>query len=286
MGKLALGTVQFGLEYGIANKTGRPSETEISKILSTADRGGINLLDTAAEYGACERILGATAGIHFDIVTKVGKIDEIGERNLRDLFLSSLRRLNRSSIYGLLLHTPQQLIGNKQLSERLLYCLQALKDEGLVQKIGVSIYSPVELEQVLEIFVPDIVQFPISAIDGRWKKSGLLGEMKTLGIERHARSVFLQGLLGLDANELPDWCLKYASFLSEWRGFCIENNMCLLEAALCAALHNPDLDKVLVGVEKLTQLEDLLKWSASPGINIPDYFLSLEDKILDVRKWG
>ena len=78
MGKLALGTVQFGLEYGIANKTGRPSETEISKILSTADRGGINLLDTAAEYGACERILGATAGIHFYIVTKVGKIDEIG----------------------------------------------------------------------------------------------------------------------------------------------------------------------------------------------------------------
>ena len=286
MGKLALGTVQFGLEYGIANKTGRPSNSEILKILSLACHGGINLLDTAVDYGSSESILGATAGAHFDIVTKVGKIDETGEVYLREAFLSSLQRLKRSNIYGLLIHSPLQLIGNKKFSERLVNCLHQLKDEGLVHKVGVSIYCPFELEQILEIFIPDIVQFPISAIDGRWKKSGLLDEMKNLGIERHARSIFLQGLLGLDAAKLPAWGLSYAPFWSEWGEWCTQNDRVPLEAALCASLRNPDLDKIFIGVEKLAQLEDLLKWSMGPEIIIPDNLLMLDDNILDIRKWA
>ena len=94
MSNLALGTVQFGLNYGVANKTGQPNQREIADILSLAAKFGINLLDTAQVYGTSERILGALDTSNFNIVTKLGQINGDPSLDVRTSLLGSLERLN------------------------------------------------------------------------------------------------------------------------------------------------------------------------------------------------
>ncbi|MEE2996017.1 MAG: aldo/keto reductase, partial [Pseudomonadota bacterium] len=185
----------------MTNKNGKPSDTTVSRIVADALEGEVGLIDTAPVYGDAESRLGALLPDDGDcaIVTKTvsrrhstqfGKEDS---RIVRDGFTASLDRLRRDAIYGLLVHAGSDLL--EPGGERLVDTLREFQEAGLVQKIGVSIYDAEELDRILNVFKPEIVQLPLSVADQRLQQSGHLAVLKALGVEIHARSVFLQGVL-------------------------------------------------------------------------------------------
>ena len=205
--RIALGTVQFGLDYGINNHTGKPTTETISKMLQLAFKMGIKTIDTAASYGASEKNLGLTESIDsMQIVTKIPSIpDNCLNRKkwIENSFQESLKNLRVKSVYGLLLHDSQNLL--KSDSVEIYDTLLEIREAGLVKKIGVSIYTPNEFEYLISNFDLDLVQAPFNIIDRRLEDEGWLDVLYDLNIEVHTRSSFLQGLLLFWLKNLFVW---------------------------------------------------------------------------------
>ena len=260
--KLGLGTAQFGLSYGISNQRGRVPADEVTSILGLAAKHGIEVIDTAAAYGDSETVLGATLANEapFRIVTKTSASKHAAsavagqqlEENLRD----SLRRLRQPGIYGYLLHDPRQLFAAG--ADERVAGLQQLKQKGLVEKIGVSVYTAAEIDRVLELFMPDIVQLPVSIFDQRLVSSGYLAKLKSLGVEIHARSVFLQGLVLMPLESMPAHFQGVATQLEKFVQFVEKAGMTRLDAALAFIAQIEQVDVALVGVSGHDELEKII----------------------------
>jgi aryl-alcohol dehydrogenase-like predicted oxidoreductase len=184
--KLGLGTVQWGMQYGIANRVGRPHGSEIAQILLSARQAGVSLLDTAYVYGDAESVIGQTVdnSHEWQIVTKTLPIQSkvFGDADEAAVYLAfdeSLRRLRRTSVYGLMVHSAENLL--RPGAERLWGVLQKIKSKGLASKIGVSVYTPDELSQILDTFSVDIVQLPLNLYDQRFLRTALLDRLKLSG---------------------------------------------------------------------------------------------------------
>ena len=245
--KISLGTVQFGIQYGISNAHGVPSNGELKSIFSFASKLGIQQLDTAKAYGNAEERIGELSNSKFDIITKFPNIDS--KEDLELALSESLQKLNVSSIYGYLAHNADVLIQNPSLWSVL---LQA-KKEGKIKKIGYSLYTPEQLERLLDLnCIPDLVQLPYSILDRKFEKQ--LSILKQLGTEVHVRSVFLQGLYFMNPNELPEKLQPLQVTLLELKKLCIENNVSVGEVALNYVISNPYIDKLVIGIETAEQL--------------------------------
>ena len=147
MKKIALGTVQFGLDYGIANKSGQVSIGEIRNIFEYAKMNSLDTLDTAIGYGDSEERLGTVGVSQWNVVTKLPAIpDSIKDVKtwVREAVEQSMLRLQVDQLNGMLLHRPNDLL-NKH-GDDLYTALEELKFDGLVKKIGASVYVPEELD--------------------------------------------------------------------------------------------------------------------------------------------
>ena len=263
--KLGLGTVQFGLDYGISNLSGQTHADEVAKILGIAANSGITVLDTASQYGESEQILGNCLAVihhHFSFVTKIpGFSDEtISEKQcvlLRNAFHQSLRKLKQSSVYGLLMHNADDLL--KPGGERLWETLVALKQVGLVSKLGVSVYSANQIDRLLECYALDLVQLPINVFDQRLLVGGQLEALKNAGVEIHARSVFLQGLMLMQADTIPAYFLPIQKQINCYQHTLQKYGMSLLEGALGFIQQVNEIDVVLCGVNNANQLQNIIK---------------------------
>jgi aryl-alcohol dehydrogenase-like predicted oxidoreductase len=263
VGRLGLGTVQWGMDYGIANVGGRPSAPEIARMLDSAAVAGVSLLDTAAAYGEAECVLGeALASKRFSIVTKTsaGSSCELSAEAMRDVFMRSLKRLGCERVYGLLVHDVAHLLGD-EFSHSLWRMLLALRDVGQVEKIGVSVYTPEQLTHVLEAFPIDFVQLPYSVYDRRFEVSGALDRLQRAGVEVHVRSAFLQGLLLMQADALPENFAAVRAHHARFVALCDDAGWTQVQAALGFCLSHPSIDRVIVGCESYAQLEPIMRAS-------------------------
>jgi aryl-alcohol dehydrogenase-like predicted oxidoreductase len=241
--KIALGTVQFGLDYGISNNSGKTPSHEVGEILSFCKANNIDTLDTAFGYGDSEKDLGQFDLSAFKIVSKF-----LDNKSSKGLYLDkqleqSLEYLNVPRIYGYLGHRPL-LVTNRDWK-----CLQELKKEGVIKKIGFSFNKPDEVDIVLNNgFIPDLVQAPFNYLDNRFtqKLRFLKENFKT---EIHTRSVFLQGLFFMKTNELPLFFEPLKNALQE-----IETIEYKAGALLRYVLIQPFIDKVVIGVNHKQQL--------------------------------
>lgn len=254
--KLGLGTVQWGLRYGLANQQGITPPETVREILSAARGYGITILDTASLYGASEAVLGGNSLEGFRVVTKTPKfvtpaITDEYVRNLTQTFSQSLLRLSTRKVYGLLIHHADDLLVPG--GEKLVAAMMALKETGVVEKVGVSVYSGDQVDAVLKIFKPEIVQLPISVLDQRLLLNGQLARMKKMGIEIHARSVFLQGLLVMPLDRVPAYFDPIRPLLGQWHTAAEAQGLTPVQAALSFVRDIPYVDTVLVGVENLEQ---------------------------------
>ena len=245
--KLGLGTVQFGLNYGISNTGGQTPQEEVTRILSVALQHKITTLDTASAYGNAEAVLGEAGAKGFSIVSKFMTPTD-GETIAAQLN-SSLYNLKQERLYGYLAHRPEELLNKPQLWEE----LQGFKDSGLIEKTGFSLNRPEELEALLDKgMVPDLIQVPYNYLDGRFEV--LMKELHDKGCEIHTRSAFLQGLFFRNPLELPDFFNPIKPILTDLK----QESKSLSASLLTYVLEKTFIDKVIIGVENVLQLEQNL----------------------------
>jgi aryl-alcohol dehydrogenase-like predicted oxidoreductase len=281
MVNLVLGTAQLGMDYGVTNLTGQPSNSEAASMLALAKRSNIATLDTATAYGDAESRLSELGfSSEFDIVSKFQCI-----HGKRFSVQPHLNRLNLSSIYGMLFHNANQLanaIGKQNLDE-----LRAFKEEGLVSKIGFSAYHIEEIEVALDCFSdPDIIQIPSHALDFRVLDSSILTDLNSKGVEIHVRSVFLQGLL----------IAKPSSFTNGQHSFLYETleriaheaektRQSVMQFLLNQVRIHPNVSSILIGANSRLELEQILCAWNSPIVESERILHNLDYKHLDPRNW-
>jgi aryl-alcohol dehydrogenase-like predicted oxidoreductase len=279
LSKLALGTVQFGLNYGISNKVGKTEIDEISKILNLASLNGITVLDTASVYGESEKLIGINNASQFKVVSKFSKSISTSDDLIESLKLS-LENLKIESIYGYIAHDSDSLIEYPFLWDT----LQNFKKKGLVKKIGYSLYFPEQLEDLLKLnYVPDLIQIPYNIIDQRFKD--YFPSLKSIGCEIHARSIFLQGLFFVNPENLSSFFDPIKPFLLKLRKKFIDDKS-LANFLIRYVLENPYIDKVVFGVNNEYQLkQNLLGFKESYNSKLIDFDGNCPDNILMPHKW-
>jgi aryl-alcohol dehydrogenase-like predicted oxidoreductase len=259
LNRLALGTVQFGLPYGISNQVGQVSRAEAKAMLQLAKVNGINTLDTAIAYGDSETCLGEVGTQGFKVVTKLPAVpDSCTDVNawVAQQVNESLLRLDLTEIHGLLLHRSDQLLG---LNGAMLYqALKALKDNGQVQKIGISIYTPTELDALIPRYRFDLVQAPFNLVDQRLCRTGWMRRLKDEDVEIHTRSAFLQGLLLMSQADMPDKFSPWSGLWHTWNQWMLEKEVSAVQASLAFPLKYPEIDRVVVGADNLSQLAQIV----------------------------
>ena len=258
--KLGLGTVQLGLPYGVTNRRGQPPAVEARRVLETAAGCGIDLIDTAPAYGAAEAVVGEAlrAGLKFRIITKTAT-GAASPTALRETFQRSLERMGVNRVSGLLLHHCADALAPG--GEALLQEMLALQRAGLVERIGVSVYDAAELDAVMKLFTPQIVQLPLSIVDQRLARSGHLAKLAALGVEIHARSIFLQGLLVEPDPDFPREVAPHrAAFTALHEGLRVVGST-PLEGALAFAGCQPEVHAAIVGVASRDELLQIVSAS-------------------------
>lgn len=271
--KIVLGTVQFGVNYGINNTSGQVTPEEVCKILIIASEKGINTLDTSSAYGTSEQTLGKAlreTGLHFKIVSKYPK----SVLSVRDTFTKSLQNLRENSLYGYLVHHFEFYQEKPVVFDE----MRKLKEEGLIQKIGFSLYNPQQLQYLLDHNVKfDILQFPYNIFDRQFEP--YMPQLIEQGVEIHTRSAFLQGLFFKDTNTLSEKLMPLKPYLDSLHQYCDRQGLNVEQVAFGYVLANEYVKGALIGVDNHTQLEVNLQ-VASRQLNQQDidYIKSIEIK--------
>ena len=285
--KIALGTAQFGMQYGIENTIGQVDFTEASKILKFCKSIGINSIDTAISYGESEKCLGRVGCNSFNLISKLPECNVSPKEVpswVRKEINQSLDRLCIKNIDGILLHRPEQLYSD--VGSNILNTLIELQKEGILKKIGVSIYNPSDLDTIFKLHNFDIVQCPYNIIDRRLETSGWLERLKIKRTEIHTRSSFLQGLLLMPIEKIPPKFRSWDFLWALWNDWLKDNNITALEGAISFVLSNTQIDKVIIGVDSKNQLQQvakaakLLKEFNYPNISCTD------SKLINPALWG
>lgn len=281
--------MQFGLRYGIANAQGQVSPGDAALILQDAWAAGVRTLDTAVAYGDSESVLGTLGVGNWALITKIpqrppmaGEVDAW----VRAKTTESLDTLRIDRLHGLLLHRPAELLGGD--GDALYRALLTERDEGRALKIGISIYSPEELEALPQHMTFDIVQAPFNVLDSRMLRSGWAARLQDAGCELHARSIFLQGLLLMPASARPAWFAKWDVLFAAWDRWLIESRLSPLEACLQYALRAQGIDRVVVGIDNRQQLRELVAAASSSCTHpsLPDDLLTDDPALLNPALWN
>jgi len=286
MNRIALGTVQFGMKYGISNQVGIVQPNQIKSILNIANKIGIDTLDTAINYQDSEKNIGENNVYNFKIITKIPAVpSQINNLNswLSDQLQLSFHRLKVSGIYGLLLHSPEDLLGNNGAA--IYKALRFLKDSGKVLKIGISINTFDNLSEILDLYKMDLIQSPFNLIDKRLINTGFLNRLKDENYEVHTRSAFLQGLLLMNELNRPEKFSKWNHLwdqVSKWSSL---NSVSLLQSAIQFPLSFSEIDKVVIGVENSHQLLEIYQAAYNQKIcySYPDIECDDQDLICPSR---
>jgi len=272
--ELGLGAAQFGFDYGVLNEEGRVSAGNVHQLLKIAYENDIRVIDTAATYGESETVLGQSIpeGFSFRIMTKLPpmKKDSICEKDsvlINENFYGSLKKLCMERISGLFLHCPSDLF--LPGGDIIYTTLQSFKDQGLVEKIGVSVYKGDEIDHLFYHYGFDLIQLPLNVLDQRLVKSGHIATLKAKDVEIHARSVFLQGILLISLDKINPFFTPIMHVLKKYWDFLREYGLSPVEGALSFLRTIKELDVVLVGINNEKQLRE----------NIDAFKLKLHDSL-------
>jgi aryl-alcohol dehydrogenase-like predicted oxidoreductase len=290
MSKIIIGSAQFGSRYGITNEAGEIAQEEIETILRLGRTAGVSMLDTAISYGNAEERIGISNSAGYEIITKLPSIpkEQIDVfKWIYDEVNNSLRRLKRKSIYGLLLHNPMDVLGSS--GDVVIRALNLLKEDGLIERYGISIYSPLEIEALFSgqpKFIPDIVQSPLNIFDRSIETSGWLDNFNAMSIEVHARSIYLQGLLLQDPKKRSKNFVNWDGVFEKYDSWIRESGVSPLSACIAHALSYPQISGVIIGVTTATELEQALAASVCDHVRAPAVLQSIDNDLINPMKWG
>ena len=287
MKKIVIGTANFGMDYGIGNNQKKLSDSDILDIINTSKKIGVDTIDTAISYGNSLNRLGKFGIDNFKIITKFPKIpdDEKKQTNwFNKQIENTLKQLNVNNLEAILLHYPKDIIENK--NSELINFLLNLKNEGVINKIGVSVYEKNELEEILKIFKPEIIQCPINIFDNRLLEQNYLENISNKGIEIHIRSIFLQGLLLFKIEEMPKEFLKFNNLWDEWHNWLKIMKLNPVEACIRYTNSLKCIDKIVVGINSAYHLKQIIKYMRKSKLDKkPDWQNSISKDLIDPRLW-
>tara|TARA_A100001388_G_scaffold252313_1_gene214710 strand:- start:12 stop:899 length:888 start_codon:yes stop_codon:yes gene_type:complete len=284
--KIGLGSAQWGMNYGISNNNGQSNEEEIKRIISYAEKKNINVIDTAANYGNAEEIIGKYLNSNFKLITKTPHfkskyLTKSDGEMIISTFKKSLKNLNKKKIYCLMIHNYSDLFKNG--SENIIKSLYELKEKNYVEKIGISIYSNCEVDKILQKFSPDLVQLPLNIFDQRLLNNGTIDLFKSKGAEIHVRSLFLQGLLLM--KNIPNYFSPWKGIINKWNDFCKSHSKSKLEIALNFVNNLNNVDKLILGVENLNQLKQINTSLDENLILDLKEFACLDENLINPTNW-
>ena len=292
LSRLMIGTVQFGLEYGVANHSGVPDFMEICAMLEDAASAGINCLDTAAGYGSSEEVLGralAETGLKdfFFVVTKVGEkipaefsLTE-ARKSICESVENSLRRLQTDSLPLVMLHRD----GNPAHLEALMSC----RERGLIQRCGVSLMYPDNARHFLSDPALDAIQVPANVMDNRFRE--IISTAHARGVLTFSRSTYLQGLLLMDDSSTPAHLRPVTPDREFFSRIAKELSLSLSALLLLAMLSRSELDSLVVGMETRKQLQENIAILQSPPLpieileKISAFAPTVPDWLIDPAQW-
>ncbi|MDD2889008.1 MAG: aldo/keto reductase [bacterium] len=253
MNKIILGTAQFGMDYGINNKTGQISKENTFAILNKALESRIDTLDTANSYGESEKKIGdfiKESGKKFKIISKLPKCNLSEVKNIFD---TSLEKLDIDMFYGYILHNFEYYKENPGVWN----ILEELKFRGKVKKIGFSLYFPYELDYILQNKINiDLVQVPYNIFDQRFEQ--YFSILKDKNVEIHIRSVFLQGLVFKNPETLDKYFEKIKGKIANIHLISEQSNIPLVALCLNFTVLNKFINKVVVGIDSMKNFEEIL----------------------------
>jgi hypothetical protein len=284
--RLILGTVQLGTPYGINNRTGVPSEREAFSILDLCAERGIHVLDTAEAYGGSQGVIGryiesSQRGRFFKILSKFKVLDGV---SLLHQLEKTLGEVKTGKIYAYSFHKFEDIS-----------CVQAwielgeLKRQGLIEKIGVSIYGESDFKKALQMPEVDVIQLPFNLLDHWGRRGQLIEKAKSLGKLIHVRSVFLQGLFFRDPENFPLNLSALEGPLVALHRIAAEVGTSIGQLALRYVLSFDQIDGVLIGVETMEQLKSNLDAAKNPLqpeiLSLIEKIEVVDDRLLDPRSW-
>ncbi len=296
--KLVLGTAQLGLDYGIANTVGKLTEKQALEIMKYAVENGVNYFDTARSYGNSEIIIGKFLKFHknynnkVNTITKMAPLKEkkLDEKEINNRFFDSLHRLEQESIYCYMIHDFKDIENN---CDKIGKVFLKLKENGYIKKIGVSIYDEIQIKFLFKNFDFDLIQMPINIFDQRLLiNDDILLDLKKRCIEIHARSVFLQGVVFLNESALPKKLSKFKDYIERLNIISLKFKLSKEEIALLFVNAINEIDKIVIGVEKIGQLQRNIKIlnksenfdKIKKTIDFKDFFIK-DTNIIDPRRW-
>jgi hypothetical protein len=285
MNRIVLGGAQLGLPYGILNGGETLSREEVARILDTAVDRGIDSIDTAIAYGQSESIIGETSQYRFNIISKLPPLP-VDISNVSEWVHSqvqgSLSRLKCTSLDALLLHRPQDLTGAQGVE--LYAAIESLMAEKMIHRFGVSIYSPDDLEGIIDTFEIHVVQAPLNVFDRRIL--GVTDQLSALDIEVHVRSVFLQGVLIASPQDRPHrfepWSEHFALF-DEWVR---SSGVSAMACCMGFALQQPGIAKLVIGTTSAESLDEIMNSTPNSVLKVPTHLQSSVEQLIDPRFWN
>lgn len=258
--RLALGTAQLGMSYGIANRMGKPDNEAASKIVQIAWNSGVRFFDTAQAYGDSERVLGQVLGAtgasaDSRVVTKLragSPVDD--ECGIARSVEQSLSRLGVNHVWGLLLHDERQLdLWTNKLHPQ----LRRLVEQNKILRLGVSVYSPDRALQALSMDGIQAVQVASNLFDRRLIRNGFFTRASLTGQTVFVRSIYLQGLALMDTENLPDVMAFARKPVAIFHAFCRQHNLAPAQFALDYVRSRTGSATILVmGAETAAQMSE------------------------------
>ncbi len=282
--KLIIGTAQFGMKYGVAGN-GNFNQEKVNNFLNLAITNNINIIDTAPGYGNAHLKIGKSGIKNLNIITKLPKLNLKSNiyKEIKSNVNNYIETLNCKKLYCLLLHNASDILSS--YGRDIYLALSMLKEEGLIEKFGVSTYELGELNSIVDNFEIDVVQHPVNILDRRLENSGILKKLNNNGIEVHCRSVFLQGLLLLNLENIGSKFYPFKKDLLKINDFSNKTNKTIQEICLSYVLNIKTISKIIVGIDNEKQLKEIIKiFNTMEVVNIPEFKISNE-RILDPRKW-
>ncbi len=285
--RLGLGTVQFGMTYGVSNTSGRPKRSEMATILSLARLGGMTILDTAIAYGDSETLLGQAGVKDWQVVTKLPTVpDDVSNIAvwMEKQVSGSLARLGLEQLYGVLLHNPAQMHGPRAAA--LARALEHLHKQGLARRVGVSIqHANHDLPAVLRHLRPSLIQCPFNLLDDDLVAKGWAMKLGAMGCEIHTRSAFLQGLLLMSSAARPAWFDRWSRHWEVWQDWLAESGLEASDACLRFVRSQPDIDCCVVGVDSAEQLRAVMNAGSDPLPSLPPWPAPAEPDLITPSRW-
>ena len=294
--ELCLGTVQFGMDYGIKGQK-QPSVEQAIDMLDYATQNGINTIDTANAYGSAEDVVGAflekktIARDKLFIVSKFrpNLLDDVGQDKyyeiMRNNLENTLSRLHTDYLDSYLLHSARYIF-----DDEIIDTLNRLKADGLAERVGVSVYEPEEAKKCIERPNVDFMQLPYSIFDQRMEKAGVFEYAKNNNIQIHSRSAFIQGLILMEEDEVPPFLAKAKPIVKKISLLCERHGLSKISLAMNYVKQQSRISHLVFGVDNLEQLkEDIEIFSEDISTDIIDdiakEFTDIEADIVMPSLW-